>query len=322
MAPPYQNVLSLFCQKTFEMKSPEMPLFMPFFQTLSLSKCSYKGCGQKMNINQTQVGITADALVVLRSEPNLIKETKIRDPFASYFVTEGGRKFVEEASSIDPNYVEFNLARFQYITHRIEQLVPNFKQMIVPGSGYDTRPLWMPAFSKGDIHVYEIDQEDILLSKQVVLTQREISIPHWLHFLPQDLAARGLLSNLTENGFHKNEPTLVVMEGLIFFLPPELNQELLHPDFFGLSPGSIVIFDYWTNDRIQIKNSHLYPRLGRDLFSRLPFEGDPELFSLTLKRMGYSKVEILPIEQITSIFYPQMVETETPKAWFVVQATV
>ena len=221
------------------------------------------------------IQVTADALVVIRANEALAGPFGIFDPFARYFVTDAGKRMVAMAESVDPCYVAFNLVRYRYFTERIRDATARYRQLLFLGAGYDTRSISMPEFGCGSVEVFEVDYPEKLASKRQILTQAGVSVPSYVRHVPMNLAQPGLLRHLCAMGFRPSEPTLVLMEGLVFFLDAETTIQLLDPRTLELAAGSTVIFDYWSNDRINCLNQRVEGRLGRQLFSRFPFPDLP-----------------------------------------------
>ena len=268
------------------------------------------------------IQVTADALVVIRADETLAGPFGVVDPYARLFVTDAGKRMVEMAESVDTCYVSFNLVRYCYFTGRIREATTRYRQFIFLGAGYDTRAISMPEFGSGEFDVFEVDYPEKLASKRRILTQAGVPVPPYVRHVPMNLAQPGLLRRLCEAGFRPSEPTLVLMEGLVFFLAGETTAQLLDPGTLELAAGSTVTFDYWSNERIHRLNGRVEERSGRRLFSRFPFPDLPEGLQPALSGLGYRDVAIRDMDALVAGFRQGDREAAHPDNWFVARAAV
>lgn len=272
--------------------------------------------------NPQSIQVTADALVVIRSNETLAEPFGVVDPHARYFVTDAGKRLVEMAESVDPCYVSFNLVRYRYFTERIRDAAVRYRQFLFLGAGYDTRSISMPEFAGGPVAVFEVDFPEILASKRQVLAQAGVPVPSYVRHVPMNLAKPGLLHRLCEAGFRPSEPAAVLMEGLVFFLAAETTAQLLDPGTLELAAGSNVLFDYWSNDRISRLNRRVEEKSGTRLFSRFPFPDQPAELQHTLAGLGYGNVTIADLDSLVADPWQEVRKTAYPDRWFVAGATV
>ncbi len=267
----------------------------------------------------TSIQETADSLVIIRADTTLAKPFGVDDPFAQLFVTEAGKRMASMAISVDTCYVAFNLVRYRHITERIRDAITRYHQILFLGAGYDTRAISMPEFGGNPVEVFEVDYPEKLTSKQQILMQAGVELPSYLRFVPMNLSQSGLLHHLCSMGFRPSEPTLVIMEGLLFFLPSENTEQLINPRTLDLAPGSTVIFDYWSNARIDILNCRVEEKLGKRLFSPFPYPDRPSQFHKTLNDMGYQDIVISDLNVLVSEVHQGFRDNDQPDHWFIVQ---
>lgn len=277
---------------------------------------------QQMNTNcdPTSIQETADSLVIIRSDMAVAKFFGVDDPFAHLFVTEAGKKMASMAISVDPCYVAFNLVRYRYITDQIRKAIPQYHQILFLGAGYDTRSISMAEFRGKPLDVFEVDFPEKLIGKQQILMNAGVPIPSYLRFIPLDLSQPGILHHMCSMGFRISEPTLVIMEGLLFFLPTEITARVIDPQTLGLASGSTVIFDYWSNARIDMLNRRVEEKLGKRLFSLFPYPDHPSQFHHVMTGMSYQNVMINDLDMLVSESYQGERDTYQPDHWFIVQA--
>ena len=54
------------------------------------------------------------------------------------------RTFLERIDSV---FLPYSLARFRFFAERMVKAAERFRQIVVLGCGYDTRPLWLPGLA-------------------------------------------------------------------------------------------------------------------------------------------------------------------------------
>jgi methyltransferase (TIGR00027 family) len=284
-----------------------------------MPNCSCNQQQMNTSCDPTSIQETADSLVIIRADVNLAKPFGVDDPFAHLFVTEAGKRMASMAISVDPCYVDFNLVRYRHITERIRDAISRYHQILFLGAGYDTRAISMIEFSDNPVEVFEVDYPEKLAEKQQILKQAGVEIPSYLHFVPMNLSQPGLLHHLRSMGFRSSYPTLVIMEGLLFFLPSETTKRLINPQTLALASGSTVIFDYWSNERIDMLNHRVEEKLGKRLFSSFPYPDHPSQFHNIMIDMGYQDMVISDLDILISEIHPGFRNNHLPDHWFVVQ---
>jgi methyltransferase (TIGR00027 family) len=267
------------------------------------------------------IGTTADGLVVIRSGIRA-REIGVLDPFAFWFVTEEGHRLVQVAKKTDQVYEEFNLSRFKFTTSRLRFSVAHFEQMVFLGSGFDCRAVWLDEFQSGRVTVFEVDTPDKLGQKIGILRKHGVRIPAWNKHIMADLKNHVVPGLLVAKGFQLSLPTLVLLEGVLFYLPPEISRSILHPEWLKLCPGSTVLFDFWSDSRVRGLNVRVKEKLGTGLFHRFPFSNNPNELKEELARLGYHQINIIPLEELAQEYYRRKITDEFPDSWFIVEATV
>lgn len=259
------------------------------------------------------VSETADALTVIRAGRRA-RRLGVEDPFAAWFVDETGRRMAEMARATDRVYEEFNLVRYLLTTRRLRALAPAFRQALFLGAGFDCRPIHLGVFRSGQITAFEVDTPTKLAHKEKILRGHGTALPPWVRSVPGDLARDDIPRLLERAGYDPAIPTLVLAEGLCFFLPTPLTDKILDPDWLPLASGSRLIFDCWTAARIDILNRRVRERIGIELFHRLPIEPTPWGLGTGLRRHGWSSVTIEPLDLHAKV------KDEFPESWLLVEA--
>ena len=274
------------------------------------------------NSSEGKVQITADALIHSRVHSPLAPRLGIVCPYDPLFLTEAGGDLAKMALALDPVYEQFNLVRYAWFAAKMSDQAARYRQMVILGSGYDTRSLTLPALQDGRCRVFEVDLPDLLAVKQRVLADHGVTLPAHIRFVPCDLNAGDLRARLVAAGFDASAPTAAVMEGVFFFLRGERATALLDPGSVGLVRGSALTFDAWTVRRVETLNARLIAKTGRPLF------GDPRLGSSAgdaesvLRRLGYSDVRVTTLDAISRQFGVDEIKDPIADSWLVIDALV
>ncbi len=274
-----------------------------------------------MTDTDQMVGVTADGLVEIRCGCKA-KSLGLEDPFAGWFLTEDGQRLVQMAQQVDAVYEEFNLARYMHTSSLLIKFAVQFDQMVFLGAGFDCRALWLNGLKDGLIRVYEVDTQAKLDQKLQEFKRHGVVVPEWNRHLVCDLRGDNLGALLQGVGMDSTKPTLVLAEGLFFYLPADVTLRVLDPHWLKLVAGSVVLFDCWSDARVKGLNKRVMEKTGRELFQQFPFIVKPEKLSDGLERLGYSRVQVTPLRNISEHYYQRTLEDEFPASWYVVEATV
>jgi methyltransferase (TIGR00027 family) len=268
-----------------------------------------------------RVGTTADGCVVLRASPEA-GEIGVHDPYAHLFLSDEGRNLAGVARQVDRCYVELNLSRFKRTTARLAALASEVRQLLMLGAGADCRALWLNELRTGRVPAFEVDTPPALRHKAEVLRREGVPLPEWDRHVPMDLREEGLLERLAAAGYRESEPTLVLAEGLFFFLPAEATRRLLDPASLRLAAGSRVLFDLWTDDRVELRNRQMKARVGVELFHRFPISGGAEAVAREMRGWGYREVAVQRLEELATRDFGRPVEEDPPASSLMVEAAV
>jgi methyltransferase (TIGR00027 family) len=143
-----------------------------------------------------------------------------------------------------PGVYEYLFARTEFFDELFERaLEENCPQIVLLGAGCDSRAYRFGSRVK-DTTIYELDHPATQQVKRGLLTRGGIPVPEFVRFVAADLNS-GLLSEaLATHGFHKDQRTLFLMEGVIYYLAAEGADSLLQSIRDCSSPGSGLAFDY------------------------------------------------------------------------------
>jgi methyltransferase (TIGR00027 family) len=275
-----------------------------------------------MNEDEGTIPITADGLMVLRSDPALTSEAGIEDPFAAWFVTEAGRQLAQIALSIDPVYAIYNLARYRRFGALLARASQEFTQIVMLGAGYDTRAIWMQELREKRPRVFEVDVAATLATKAHVLAAHDVIMPETIVQVPADLNRDDLLAALRSCGFNEAVPSFVMAEGVTFFLDAQTVDKLLSPSMLGLAPGSLLAFDFWNHARLARLNEQVFAARGIRIFKPFPLPDSPDPLRAALLSRGFHTALVEPLENIARAVWPPARSWTPDPGWFLVEAKV
>jgi methyltransferase (TIGR00027 family) len=269
--------------------------------------------------------VTADGLVDLRLHHPLAKRQNLLCPHDRLFWNEAGRELATMAQQLDPVYAAFNIARYRWFTERLRQAAQDVPQILILGAGFDSRATALPQLTTGKLTVFEVDFADKIAAKLDVFARNKVALPPYLRFIGANIGDPRLLSSLAAAGFRRDLPTVVLMEGVYFFLPRETVSALLDPAMLGLAAGSSLVFDLWTRERQDSLNAKVEARLGRRLFGESPIEPagpDDNMNTVAqyLQERGYGDIQILSLERLCVAYGLATEPDPLPQSWLIVEA--
>lgn len=263
--------------------------------------------------------IAADPMIVIRAE-RLRERLGMADPHARFFLTDGSRALIKIADRLDPMFTEMNLARFRHFGERMVRAAQHFRQMLILGAGYDTRPLWLKGLAGKDVVIYEVDYALVLDGKAATLKEHGVKVPSNIVSVPADLNEPGVLTALKRAGYRPELPTAVFAENVFFFLLGDSVLRLLDPRGLKLAPGSSFSFDFWSGTRINNLNVALIAATGRPMFDAFPLPDQPPALDRRLRAMGYSATEIASLGTLADEYWPEENHADRLGIWYAVHA--
>ncbi|MEW2290303.1 class I SAM-dependent methyltransferase [Streptomyces sp. NPDC047841] len=235
------------------------------------------------------VGVTALLVAAARAIETSRPDAPARDEYAEHFVraapgcADWPRRF-DEVPDGDADPLWGRLARFFGLRTRVfdgfllSAAAGGCRQAVVLGAGLDTRAHRLP-WPDGST-VFEIDQEEVLAFKQSVLDTLG-AVPRATRVtLAADLREDWTHALITA-GFDPTRPTAWLAEGLVPYLPPAAEQELLATVNAHSAPGSAL--GYEVKRGVDPAGQRDYPvyaavreRLGIDLLALFSTEPRPD----------------------------------------------
>jgi len=244
------------------------------------------------------VADTAFSIAVVRAEESARAERLFEDPYAHMFqptepdAIEATNRYLEL-----PLFREIIRLRTRFIDDAIRAL-GGLRQLVVLGTGFDTRALRMPELA--DTRIFEIDFADQLERKRSFLDAGGITLPNRVVYVACDFSGDWeprLLAELEAHGFHRGAGAMFVWEGVIGYIDgPAIDRSLAFMVRAG-GPTTRVAFT-WAQPSIDPDS--LEQRTTRAGFTRCEDVGSDELwrrhlpgeppFIATMSRLAIAEV--------------------------------
>ncbi|MFG2843044.1 class I SAM-dependent methyltransferase [Kitasatospora sp. NPDC048296] len=191
------------------------------------------------------------------------------DPYARTVAADTGFTLLERYAGAGT--VEYLAIRTGYLDRAVAEAVAGqgIRQVVFVATGMDTRPFRLDCWAEGT-KVYELDRPALLLAKDELLGGVEPPAGLTRHPVAVDLAGKWT-ELLLLAGFRPNQPTLWVIEGLMFFLAEEDVRRLLGTVRKLSADGSVLLGDFAS--RVSLINP-----MARPFLSALAEDGAPWRF--------------------------------------------
>ena len=147
-------------------------------------------------------------------------------------------------------------------------------QVVILGAGYDTRAYRMQELLRRAI-IFEVDLPPIQELKKLRVREVLGHAPENVVFVPTDFTNVDLGTVLPKAGYHAENRTMFVLEGVSSYLPESGMDAIL--SFRNSAPGSAIIFDY-ESERVP-RGDHGDAEL-KEAMARLARWGEPHVFGL------------------------------------------
>jgi len=143
-----------------------------------------------------------------------------------------------------PGLYEYLFARTEFFDELFgKALEENCPQIVLLGAGCDSRAYRFESIVK-DTTIYELDHPATQQVKRELLRRGGIAVPEYVRFVAADLNACPLGDVLASHGFQRDQRTLFLMEGVIYYLTAEGVDSLFQSIKDCSPPGSGFAFDY------------------------------------------------------------------------------
>ena len=203
---------------------------------------------------EAQVSFTARLMAATRAFESKRANRLFDDPFAERLAgTEAMQIMTTKAEEYEANGRPYIAVRTRFFDDFIMQYSHTIRQVVLLGAGMDTRAYRLDLHPQ--THFYEIDRASVLDYKESIL--KEVTPKSHRHALTMDLR-EAWVQPLIESGYRADEPSVWLLEGLLYYLSDsEVNELMTTIDAITL-PGS---------------------RFGADVINEVIFNGSDELAS-------------------------------------------
>jgi len=195
---------------------------------------------------------------------------------------------------------------------------PEGCNVVVLGAGYDTRLYRLPLPESAQL--FEVDAPGTQSHKLAVLSACESQMPNQARvtYVALDFQMEEWMDRLIASGLQKELPTVIIWEGVIYYLPQEVVERTLTAVAEEFKGPAAIFFDYF------------HPELVGELTKTWEKLGEPMLFGITsddldtmLARAGLWELDHLTMEECVERYVPRTAGGESlgvgsPGKYFVV----
>lgn len=261
------------------------------------------------------------------------EEPLVRDAYVGWFLDGVDMNAARSSQfprtpSGDP-LAEFERVAYWYVALRerffdeliLGSIASGTKQLLLLGSGFDTRFLRMEALSRAGTRVIEVDLPATIETKRSILRAKLSRLPSALHLVAIDLSREPLEALLTR-GLDPRVPTTCIWQGVSYYLTREKVRAVLDFVVRSLPGGSVLGFDCCTP--LMLGGGSGVPG-GRTNIDRLAKIGESYLFAMEMEAMGrwlaelgYTNIRIIEQRRLAMMYLRDL---ELPgEMWYVVTA--
>ncbi len=202
---------------------------------------------------QEEASGTAMWCVLMRALSN--KESRpslnCRDYLAEIFLPDDQKELLKTQEGRDwarrqqpAGMYAFMIARTFYYDSAVKQaLQDGFRQVVILGTGYDTRPYRLQKES-ANAKFYEVDTMPTLQHKKEMFQKAKISIPKNVIFAPIDFNKDSFEDVFSKAGYDKTKKTIFIWEGVTYYISDQAIETTLKFVKTNSAVGSLLCFDY------------------------------------------------------------------------------
>jgi methyltransferase (TIGR00027 family) len=208
---------------------------------------------------------------------------------------------------VSPGSYCYFMARTRFMDEQLERMVRTAcsEQVVILGAGYDSRAHRFRT-SLPKVRFFEVDLPGTQAAKLRRLAEGSHSLNPNVVYVPLDLGDGMLGRELERAGFRFQDPTVVLWEGVSYYLQPSAAEGVFRFVSEELAAGSCILFDYALRGFVEGDES-LYG--GPEMQRWLRKNKEPFLFGLDpgeltgyLGRLGLQVVEDLGTDEIRARF--------------------
>jgi methyltransferase (TIGR00027 family) len=189
---------------------------------------------------------------------------------------------------------EWVIARTKYIDTLFEKAAADtFSQVIILGAGFDSRAVRFHKELAG-AKVFELDSGTTQLMKTIQYVKKGIIVPDNVTFIPINFEMESVTAKLEKAGFIKGAKTLLLLEGAVQYLKPDLVLQTM-ASILGLTgPGSRLILEYGEAGMVDWQDNGV---------EQLKFGLNESVVDLFLAESGYRLLDRKDSKELEKTFF-------------------
>lgn len=189
---------------------------------------------------------------------------------------------------------EWVIARTKYIDTLFENAAADtFSQVIILGAGFDSRAVRFHRELAG-ARVFELDSGTTQLMKTIQYVKRGIIVPDNVTFIPINFEMESVTTKLEKAGFVRETKTLLLIEGAVQYLKPQLMLQTM-ASILGLTcTGSHLILEYGEAGMADWQDNGL---------EQLKFRLNESVVDLILAESGYRLLDRKDAKELEKTFF-------------------
>ncbi|VVB69710.1 Leucine carboxyl methyltransferase [uncultured archaeon] len=260
---------------------------------------------------------TAEGIATLRFHESQRPEGEriCYDPYAIHFISPEILEWIarnpdkakarwEQRERILPGIDNSVIARVRYFDDFVKRSInEGLEQLVILGAGYDSRAYRIEGLAK--IKVFEVDHPAMQAVKIEKIKKIFGCLPDHVTYNPADLERDDFGQKSLELGYSQSKKTLFLMEGLLYYLPPEIVNKILSFISKNSGEGSAIIFDYYPQS---VVDGSCELEVGRNLYNQLAQYGEPLRFGINdvekfLANRGFSQIRNVTSEDYKRAYF-------------------
>lgn len=278
----------------------------------------------KESLKRNGPSATAEVMALNRAVESLKTEDKriCYDPYAVRFIErpdylkliellssdpQKAMAIIEEMERLYPGVYNTTLARVRYFDDFIRASASEgIEQIVLLGAGYDSRAYRIKEL-KGRVKIFEVDNPATQIVKMEKIREIFGGLPDHVVYVPVDLVVDDLGQRLIDRGYERSQTALFVMEGLVYYIPPRIVDEILSFIARNSGKGSKVIFDYLPES---VVDGTCTLEAGKNLRLKVQQQGEPFQFGINkgmietfLAKRGFSQIRNVPSEDYKKTYF-------------------
>jgi methyltransferase (TIGR00027 family) len=224
-----------------------------------------------------------------------VGERMFCDPLAGLFLTEEYKdKYgARDAEGLQSRWLLWlGALRERFIDEMINATVQcGLRQLVLLGSGYDTRVLRMKSLRDQEILVFEIDQDFMIQKKKEKLLQEVHHLPPHLRLVSMDFH-RDEFEVLLRTGFNPEKKSLLVAQALSYYIDTFAMEQILKFVASRCRGSRKLVFDFVDFETMKYMGGAAVSggSYWNSLIGSQPFCMQPEYMNPYLTQLGFKEI--------------------------------